>query len=101
MKFSFPLFIFLKLFIMQVANDIPFPPLLKSFEKKDYILTLKIEENNINKSCNIYIATEINDPVEMFGNHSPSKVQSKSTKECSLSMVTVSIHISVLVILCH
>ncbi|XP_074375298.1 uncharacterized protein LOC141717087 [Apium graveolens] len=55
----------------EVGDGIPFPPSLLAFEKKEYLITLKIEEKNINKSCNIYTATEINYPQEMLGNHYP------------------------------
>ncbi|KAK1401352.1 DUF223 domain-containing protein [Heracleum sosnowskyi] len=70
----------------EVGDDIAFPPTLKAFEKKEYIVTLKIGESNINKSCNIYMATEVNDPGESLGDHSPSKVQVMLTNEKSTCM---------------
>ncbi|KAK1372882.1 hypothetical protein POM88_029075 [Heracleum sosnowskyi] len=70
----------------EVGDDIAFPPTLKAFEKKEYIVTLKIRESNINKSNNIYMATEINDPGESLGDHSPSKVQVMVTTKKTMCM---------------
>ena len=46
--------------------------MLKNFEKKDYVITLTISERNVNKISNIYTATDISDPIEVLGNHSPT-----------------------------
>nr|XP_017239255.1 PREDICTED: replication protein A 70 kDa DNA-binding subunit D-like [Daucus carota subsp. sativus] len=60
----------------EVSDEVTFPPSLKAFEKKQFVVTLLLTEQNVNKTCNIYTATELNDPAEMLGNHSPSRIQS-------------------------
>ncbi|KAL1805639.1 hypothetical protein ACET3Z_028707 [Daucus carota] len=57
----------------QVGESISFPPLLRSFEKKDFLISLKIVEKNINKSSNVYIAHSLQEPPEMLGDHIPSE----------------------------
>ncbi|XP_017221477.2 uncharacterized protein LOC108198224 [Daucus carota subsp. sativus] len=56
----------------EVGDEKKFPTLLKNFEKKDYVITLTISERNVNKISNIYTATDISDPIEVLGNHSPT-----------------------------
>ncbi|WOG95337.1 hypothetical protein DCAR_0414652 [Daucus carota subsp. sativus] len=56
----------------EVGDENKFPTLLKNFEKKDYVITLTISERNVNKISNIYTATDISDPIEVLGNHSPT-----------------------------
>ena len=57
----------------KVGESISFPPLLRSFEKKDFLISLKIVEKNINKSSNVYIAHSLQEPPEMLGDHIPSE----------------------------
>ncbi|XP_063936492.1 uncharacterized protein LOC108226198 isoform X1 [Daucus carota subsp. sativus] len=65
----------------EVGDENKFPSLLKGFEKKDYVITLTITERNVKKTSNIYTATEISDPVEVLGNHSPTKEAEVTTGE--------------------
>lgn len=69
------------LFILQLGDENKFPLLLKNFEKKDYVITLSINERNVNKTSNIYRATDISDPVEVLGNHSPPNLAAVSLTE--------------------
>ncbi|KAK1371082.1 hypothetical protein POM88_037174 [Heracleum sosnowskyi] len=70
----------------EVGDDMTFPLVLKSFEKKELLVTLKIGERNLNKSSNIYTAIELNDPVESLGNHSPNKIEPTQVNDKSLTM---------------
>ncbi|KAK1351308.1 hypothetical protein POM88_054472 [Heracleum sosnowskyi] len=70
----------------EVGDDMTFPLVLKYFEKKEFLVTLKIGERNLNKSSNIYTAIELNDPVESLGNHSPKKVEPTQVNDKSLTM---------------
>ncbi|KAK1402032.1 hypothetical protein POM88_001637 [Heracleum sosnowskyi] len=75
----------------QVVEDILFPPLLKDFEKKEYIVTLNISEENIRKSSNVYQAKKLLQPQEMgescntVGLTSPQKVYTPVTTEIQAS----------------
>ncbi|WOG88852.1 hypothetical protein DCAR_0208087 [Daucus carota subsp. sativus] len=57
----------------QVGESFPFPPILKSFERKDFLISLKIADKNVNKSSNVYIAHSLEEPPEMLGDHNPSE----------------------------
>ncbi|KAL1803642.1 hypothetical protein ACET3Z_032289 [Daucus carota] len=59
----------------ELADEKIFPPILKEFEKKEYVITLIIGERNVSKISNIYNATDIADPVEVLGNHSPTEAE--------------------------
>lgn len=52
----------------QVVDGTQFPPLLKEFEKKQYIVTLIPSGVNIRNSCNVYQATKLIQPAEMGEN---------------------------------
>ncbi|KAL1833682.1 hypothetical protein ACET3Z_003333 [Daucus carota] len=65
----------------ELGDENKFPLLLKNFEKKDYLITLSINERNVNKTSNIYRATDISDPIEVLGNHSPPNLAAVSLTE--------------------
>lgn len=73
--------------LCKVSDEITFPPSLKSFEKKQFVVTLLISDQNVKKTCNVYNAIELNDPVEVLGNHSPSKKQEVASEPISETMV--------------
>uniref|UniRef100_A0A161ZWY5 Replication factor A C-terminal domain-containing protein n=1 Tax=Daucus carota subsp. sativus TaxID=79200 RepID=A0A161ZWY5_DAUCS len=70
----------------QVGDSISFPPLLKAFEKKEFIVTLIIGETNVHNSCNVYLAHAIDEPPEMLGDHVPGEVVPANSKQDSISM---------------
>ncbi|KAK1358280.1 hypothetical protein POM88_051536 [Heracleum sosnowskyi] len=65
----------------QVGEGIDFPPLLKQFEMKEYILTLTPSAQNINKSSKVFTAKKVDNPQEIFGNYDPNIPQSPEIKE--------------------
>ncbi|KAL1824304.1 hypothetical protein ACET3Z_011082 [Daucus carota] len=69
-----------------VGDSISFPPLLKAFEKKEFIVTLIIGETNVHNSCNVYLAHAIDEPPEMLGDHVPGEVVPANSKQDSISM---------------
>nr|XP_017256621.1 PREDICTED: replication protein A 70 kDa DNA-binding subunit D-like [Daucus carota subsp. sativus] len=71
----------------EVSAEITFPPSLKSFEKKQFVVTLLITDQNVKKTCSVYNAIELNDPVEVLGNHSPLKKQDITSDPISETMV--------------
>lgn len=64
-----------------------FPPLLKDFERKEYIITLNISESNIKKSCNVYLATSISEVPEKVGEHTPVEQLSPLNPEITMNAV--------------
>ncbi|KAL1826862.1 hypothetical protein ACET3Z_005274 [Daucus carota] len=64
--------------VFDIENDdacssISFPPLLKTFEKKDFLAKLLISEKNVKKASNVYIAHSLEEPPVMLGDHDPSE----------------------------
>ncbi|XP_074369455.1 uncharacterized protein LOC141710835 [Apium graveolens] len=70
----------------QVGDGINFPPMLKSFENRDYIVTLLIEEKNTKKSCSVYTVYALDEPVEMLGNHTPGDTVDITSNADSVTM---------------
>lgn len=66
---------------LQTGDDVNFPPLLKNLEKREYIVTLEIQEENIKKLSSVYTCVEMNEPSEMQGNHTPPEESEPYTDE--------------------
>lgn len=73
----------------KVGDGIKFPPMLKAFENRDYIVTLLIEEKNIKKSCSVYTVYALDEPVEMLGNHNPGDTVDITSNADSVTMVII------------
>ncbi|KAK1352359.1 hypothetical protein POM88_053298 [Heracleum sosnowskyi] len=69
----------------QAGEGIMFPPLLKEFEKKEYVINLSISKENINKSCKVYKSTKISHVALKLGDHSPHDELSHVVPEISMN----------------
>uniref|UniRef100_A0A164YFT6 Replication factor A C-terminal domain-containing protein n=1 Tax=Daucus carota subsp. sativus TaxID=79200 RepID=A0A164YFT6_DAUCS len=70
-------------------SEVKFPKVLKDFEQKEFSLTLKISERNLDKTSNIYHALKVNGPLEKLGYHSPTNVQTNPAQEISAPLITI------------
>ncbi|KAL1815930.1 hypothetical protein ACET3Z_018504 [Daucus carota] len=70
-------------------SEVKFPKVLKDFKQKEFSLTLKISEKNLDKTSNIYHALKVNGPLEKLGNHSPTNVQTNPAQEISAPLITI------------
>lgn len=59
------------------------------FERKEYIVTLYLSEENIKKSCNVYKATKITPLNENLGDHNPEEQLTPGNPEISMNAVGV------------
>ncbi|KAK1380421.1 hypothetical protein POM88_027165 [Heracleum sosnowskyi] len=57
----------------EAGDEKRFPPILKEFENKQYLITLMPSKDNIDKKCSVYKAKMLSDPVEMLGSHNPQE----------------------------
>ncbi|KAK1378562.1 hypothetical protein POM88_025306 [Heracleum sosnowskyi] len=55
----------------EAGDEKRFPPILKEFENKQYLITLMPSKDNIEKKCSVYKAKMLSDTVEMLGSHNP------------------------------
>lgn len=74
---------------MQVGEGIIFPPLLKQFEKKEYLITVQVSEENIKKSSNVYLVKKICHVAETTGNHNPEGPHSPLIPQISMNVVRI------------
>ncbi|XP_074375097.1 uncharacterized protein LOC141716815 isoform X2 [Apium graveolens] len=58
--------------MMKELGEHFFPPFLQLFERKKYVITILISEQNIRDGSTVYEATEIGDVVESSGQFTPS-----------------------------
>lgn len=79
----------IQVLLFKVGEGINFPPLLKEFERKEYIVTLQISEENIKKSCNVYTAKKITHLNENLGDHNPVELLSHGNPEISMNAVSI------------
>ncbi|WOH04157.1 hypothetical protein DCAR_0623565 [Daucus carota subsp. sativus] len=56
----------------QVGDGNKFPPMLKSFEKKNYQITIHLTKANIKEGCSVSNAIYISGPLESTASHSPT-----------------------------
>lgn len=71
----------------QVDGVTKIPDILRSFEKKNYKVTTVVKEDNVKLGSKVYTATNISDPIEMSGNHSPNQNSTKDVNETEITMV--------------
>ncbi|KAK1353899.1 hypothetical protein POM88_052264 [Heracleum sosnowskyi] len=64
------------------------PELLKSFEKKNYKITIVLKDKNVKQGSKVYMASNISNPIEMSGNHSPTQNVNVDVKETELTMIS-------------
>ncbi|KAL8118947.1 hypothetical protein AgCh_016439 [Apium graveolens] len=70
---------------VNVGEGINFPPLLKQFEKKEFIVILCPSEENIKKLCNVYLAKKVSHVPEKTGNYIPIVPQTPGNIQISLN----------------
>nr|XP_017252924.1 PREDICTED: uncharacterized protein LOC108223268 [Daucus carota subsp. sativus]XP_017255790.1 PREDICTED: uncharacterized protein LOC108225442 [Daucus carota subsp. sativus] len=70
------------------ADGSTFPPLLKQFEKRDYIVTITISALNINKTCKVYKAKKLDNPEENLGENEPAELKSAETVDHTMETVS-------------
>ncbi|KAL8147540.1 hypothetical protein AgCh_005025 [Apium graveolens] len=66
---------------MMAGDDMRFPPILKEFEKKQYLITLVPTKDNIKKESNAYVAKYLGEPLELLDTHNPDEVKSPQVVE--------------------
>lgn len=63
----------LTLLTLKQTNAVaPIPPILKSFEKKKYKVTILLTEENVKSGSKVYNATNISNPIEISDTHEPN-----------------------------
>nr|XP_017245782.1 PREDICTED: uncharacterized protein LOC108217462 [Daucus carota subsp. sativus] len=70
------------------ADGSTFPPLLKEFEKRDYIVTITISALNINKTSKVYKAKKLDNPEENLGENEPAELKSAETVDHTMETVS-------------
>ena len=73
----------------KVSEGISFPPLLKTFEKKDFLAKLLISEKNVKEASNVYIAHSLEEPPVMLGDHDPSETNNVVPNPDVLTVVSI------------
>ncbi|KAK1362026.1 hypothetical protein POM88_046500 [Heracleum sosnowskyi] len=73
-------------FEVEGCNKIP--ELLKSFEKKTYKITIILKDENLKQGSKVYMASNISNPIEMSGNHSPTQNVNVDVKETELTTIS-------------
>ncbi|KAL1811187.1 hypothetical protein ACET3Z_021252 [Daucus carota] len=64
----------------QVGIDgLTFPPLLKQFEKRDYIVTVSISALNVKKTSKVYKAKKLDNPLKNLGENEPAELKTAET----------------------
>ncbi|KAK1370117.1 hypothetical protein POM88_036209 [Heracleum sosnowskyi] len=69
----------------EAGDEKRFPPVLKEFQCKQYIMTLMPSKENIENQSTMYIAKKPCDPLEMLGNHNPVEELSPYIEEISMN----------------
>ncbi|KAK1402265.1 hypothetical protein POM88_001870 [Heracleum sosnowskyi] len=72
----------------EAGSEKRFPPILKAFENRDFIITLIISKEIILKESTVYTAKKLTDPVEMLGDRIPVHPLSPNIEELSMNTVT-------------
>lgn len=82
----------ISLILQQTSGDSSIPPILKSFEKKIYQITILLAEENIKSGSKVYYATNISNPIEVSDTHEPNAKKHESWEKNKIPTVSQLYH---------